>query len=90
MSGSRIEVVRGAIAPAVADEIVAFWTGQDALPEPVARQRLADVVAVLRDESGAVAGINSVYSDRIELIGNRLLWVYRSFHPASTTKPRGR
>lgn len=81
MSSARIEVVRGARGAELGDEIVAFWSGRGALTEPVARQRLTDVVAILRDESGAVAGVNSVYADQVSLIGDRRFWIYRSFVP---------
>ncbi|MFN8150968.1 MAG: hypothetical protein U0R24_07565 [Solirubrobacterales bacterium] len=77
--GHSIEVVRGGLEPAVGDELVAFWSGQGALSEAAARQRLAEVVCVLRDESGAVAGANSAYADRVEVVGGRRFWIYRSF-----------
>jgi hypothetical protein len=76
---SEIEVVRGRLAPDVADELVGFWSEQGALSEPAARQRLAEVVCVLRGDDGRVAGVNSVYADRVEVIGNRRFWIYRSF-----------
>lgn len=78
-SGNRIEVVRGRMEAALGDELVGFWSAQGALSEPAARQRLAEVVAVLRDDAGAIAGVNSVYADRVELIGGRRFWIYRSF-----------
>lgn len=76
---ARVEVVRGRLEPAVADELVAFWSGHGALQEAAARARLAEVVAVLRDPDGAIAGANSVFADRVELIGGRRFWIYRSF-----------
>src|SRR5690242_8190377 len=77
--GKRIDVVRGRLEPSVADELIAFWSEQGALTEAAARQRLAEVVCVLRDADGAVAGVNSVFADRVETIGGRRFWVYRSF-----------
>lgn len=74
-----IQVVRGRLEPQVADELVRFWSERGALSEPAARQRLAEVVCVLRDSDGEVAGVNSVYADRVELIGGRRFWIYRSF-----------
>lgn len=73
-----IEVVRGRLEPAVADQLVGFWSDQGALTEAAARQRLAEVVCVLRDEDGAIAGANSVFADRVDLIGGRRFWIYRS------------
>jgi hypothetical protein len=78
-SEHSIDVVRGSLEPAVADELVGFWSEQGALSEAAARQRLAEVVCVLRDGEGEVAGVNSVYADRVELIGGRRFWIYRSF-----------
>lgn len=77
--GYAIEVVRGRLEPAVADELIGFWSAHGALSEAAARARLAEVVAVLRDPSGAIAGVNSAYSDRVALIGGRRFWIYRSF-----------
>lgn len=77
--GHSIDVVRGRLEPAVGDELVSFWSGQGALNEAAARQRLAEVVCVLRDESGAVAGANSAFADRVDVVGGRRFWIYRSF-----------
>lgn len=76
---STIEVVRGALTPAVSEELVAFWSEQGALNEAAARQRLAEVICVLRDRDGAVAGANSAYADRVAATGGRRFWIYRSF-----------
>jgi hypothetical protein len=78
-SDHTIDVVRGGLDPQVADELVGFWSEQGALSEAAARQRLAEVVCVLRDGEGAIAGVNSAYADRVELISGRRFWIYRSF-----------
>lgn len=77
--GNSIEVVRGRLEPAVADELVGFWSAHGALSEAAARARLAEVVAVLRDRDGRVIGANSAFADRVALIGGRRFWIYRSF-----------
>jgi hypothetical protein len=74
-----IEVVRGRLAPEVGDELVGFWSEQGALSEPAARQRLAEVVCILRDPEGRIAGANSAYPDRVDAVGGRRFWIYRSF-----------
>jgi hypothetical protein len=81
MDGSEgaIEIVRGRLEPAVADELVAFWSEQGALTEAAARQRLAEVVCVLRDGDGRIAGVNSAFADRVDTIAGRRFWIYRSF-----------
>ena len=74
-----IEVVRGRLSDERADQLVHFWTSQGALDETAARQRLPEVVCVLLDGAGEIAGVNSVYPDNVELIGGRRFWIYRSF-----------
>src|SRR5690348_11934646 len=64
-----------------AEEIVAFWTREGALDEAAARERLREVVCVVRDRSGAIAGVNSVYAAKLDAVGGRPFWVYRSFLP---------
>ncbi len=77
--GGAIEVVRGRLEPAVGAELIDFWSAHGALSEAAARARLAEVVAVLRDGEGRVVGANSVFADRVPLIGGRRFWIYRSF-----------
>jgi hypothetical protein len=69
--------VRGRLSSACADELLAFWADQRALPEDEARRRLSEVVCALRRD-GAVAGVSSVYPADVALIGGRRFWVYRS------------
>jgi len=72
-----IEVVRGQLTSACAQELLAFWAERGALPEEEARRRLSEVVCVLRCD-GALAGVSSVYPAEVALIGDRRLWMYRS------------
>jgi hypothetical protein len=72
-----IEVLRGKLTAAQADEVLAFWQGQRALMGSEARRRLGEVVCVVRRD-GAIAGVNSVYSAEVSLIGGRRFWIYRS------------
>ena len=74
-----IETVRGRLGQDTADEILGFWADHGALAGEQARARLPEVVCVLRDESGRVAGVNSAFADSVELIAGRRFWVYRSF-----------
>ncbi len=57
---------------------MAFWTGQGALSEAAAARRLPEVLCLLRDGAGQVAGVNSAYRESVPLIGGREFWVYRS------------
>jgi hypothetical protein len=73
-----IEVVRGRLGDERAEAILRFWEAVGALEGEAARRRLPEVVCVLTDGSGEVAGVNSVYPERLELIGGRRFWIYRS------------
>jgi hypothetical protein len=73
-----IETVRGEVSEDVGAEILGFWEGRGALSGDAARERLREVVCVLRDPAGAVVGVNSVYAESIPLIAGRVFWVYRS------------
>jgi hypothetical protein len=79
--GREIEVVRGRLGEGWGERILSFWAERGALQGEVARERLAEVVCVLLDESGAVAGVNSVYEESIPLVGGRRFHVYRVLLP---------
>lgn len=87
-AGSEITVVRGRVGEELGEELVRFWAAHGALDEATARLRLADVVCVLRDGGGEIAGVNSVYADSIRLIGNRSFWIYRDFISADVAAAR--
>lgn len=76
--GYRIETLDRGPDAELGEALVAFWTGAGALDEPRARQRLAQVVCVLRGPDGAIAGVNSAYEDTAPLIERRL-WMYRRY-----------
>src|SRR5690348_16276463 len=75
----RVEVVRGRMTPEIADELIAFWAEHGALGEAAARERIPQVICVLRDAEGRIAGVNSAFADRVELVAGRRFWIYRSF-----------
>jgi hypothetical protein len=74
---STIEVVRGRLDRARADELLSFWAQRRALDPAQAERRLPEVVCVVR-RGGAVAGASSVYAAELPLIGGRRFWIYRS------------
>lgn len=74
-----IEVVRGRMTEERADELLRFWSREGALQEDEAQRRLSEVICVLLDGSGAIAGVNSVYPQRVGLVAGRLFWMYRHF-----------
>ena len=77
-SHGAIEVVRGRLSERRAEHILDFWARTGALDEATARERLAEVVCVLLDRTGAIAGVNSVYAAPVPAVGGRTFWVYRS------------
>src|SRR4051794_26815426 len=77
--GAKIEVVRGRLDDGRAEELLGFWRRSGALEGQAARERLREVVCVLRDGAGAIVGVNSAYEASVELLGGRRFWIYRSF-----------
>jgi hypothetical protein len=73
-----IETMRGHLGGQAAEEVLRFWADRGALDGAQARARLPEVICVLRDESGRIAGVNSAFPADVELIGGRRFWVYRS------------
>lgn len=80
-AGTTIEVVRGRLSDGRADQVLRFWSEHGVLEGDAARARLAEVVCLLLDASGEIAGVNSVFAERIPLIGGKPFWIYRSLLP---------
>ena len=80
-----VEVVRGELSEARADQILEFWSRAGALEGDAARERLAEVVCVLVNGAGEVAGVNSVYAAEVPVIGDRRFWIHRSFLPGNAS-----
>jgi hypothetical protein len=79
-----IEVVRGELSEARADQIIDFWARAGALEGAAARERLDEVVCVLTEDAGEIAGVNSAYSAEVPVVGKRRFWIYRSFVPGGS------
>lgn len=73
-----IEAVRGRLSEEREEQLLRFWAAQGALDEQAARRRLPEVVCLLLDDAGEIAGVNSVYPDEVAQIGGRRFWIYRS------------
>jgi hypothetical protein len=78
-TGREIQVVRNNLSAELAERILAFWERTTGLSGEDARKRLGQVVCVLLDADGAIAGANSVYEDTVDLLGGRRFKVYRSY-----------
>lgn len=74
----RIDVVRRALDPELSERLVDFWVRHGVLDEDGAHRRLEQVVCVLFDRDGEIAGVNSVYAGEAPLVGRRF-WIYRRF-----------
>jgi hypothetical protein len=74
----EVDVVRGDLGDERAEQILRFWSRESALDEAAARRRLSEVVCVLLDGAGELAGVNSVYPADVGLVGGRPFWIYRS------------
>ena len=67
-----------------------FWSELGALDGPEAQRRLSEVVCVLLDRDGGIAGVNSVSPQRVPLVGGRLFWAYRSLLEGECRAPTRR
>jgi hypothetical protein len=79
LQGQTIESVRRNLDGDRADQVLSFWSEHGVLEGEAARERLDDVICVLRDGAGKIIGVNSAYEDALQLIGGRQFWVYRSY-----------
>jgi hypothetical protein len=71
------------LRPERAEQLLRFWAGHGALDEAEGRRRLAEVVCVLLDDAGEIAGANSVFPGAVPLVGGQTFWIYRSFTPGA-------
>lgn len=74
----RIEVVWRELDRELSNRLVDFWVRHGVLDEAGARRRLAEVICVLFDAEGEIAGVNSAYAAEAPLVGRRF-WIYRRF-----------
>jgi hypothetical protein len=75
--------VRGRLERDRADQVLRYWADQGVLDGETARHRLDEVVCLLLDDAGEIAGVNSVHEEPLGLIGGRPFWVYRAYLPSS-------
>lgn len=73
------ETLRGRLDDAWSERLLRFWAEHTPLPEDDARARLPEVVSVLLDRDGELAGTSSVYAAEVPLVGSRRFWMFRSF-----------
>ena len=73
-----VEVVRGRVDEELAAAVSDFWLQRGLLAPEAARERLGQVVCVLRGPGGEVLGVNSAHAANVPLVGGRLFWNYRA------------
>lgn len=73
-----IETVEGELAPGDAEQVLGLWEQSGTLRGEHARARLPEVLCLLRDERGGVAGVNWAFPDDMALVGGRRFWMYQS------------
>jgi len=73
-----VEVVRGRIDEELAAAVTDFWLQRGLLASEAARDRLGQVVCVLRGPEGEVLGVNSADAASVPMVGGRLFWNYRA------------
>ncbi len=74
-----IEIVDGGLSPDAEGEVLRFWLAHGVLDERAGRERLPAVVALVRDEAGALAGTGSAVATEVGVVGGRRFSVLRSF-----------
>jgi hypothetical protein len=78
VSAGSVEVVRGRVDEELAVAIADFWVQRGLLAPEAARERLGQVVCVLRGSRGEVLGVNSAHAANVPMVGGRLFWNYRA------------
>ena len=76
--GYRMIAVYGAVDAGLGQEIVDFWQRNRAIADPrEAQRRSAEVVFTVRDSTGCLVGVSTVYEAKIQ--GDRRYFFYRMF-----------
>jgi hypothetical protein len=83
-----IERLRGRVDERWSERLLAFWTTHGALSETEGRERLPEVVCVVLDGAGEIAGVSSVFSAELPVVGGRRFWIFRSFAPGAAEEVR--
>jgi hypothetical protein len=86
-TAENIETVRGGLSDELSAEVLAFWAEKGALTGALAQERLSQVLCVLRDGDGEIAGVNSAHPENLALVGGRRFWVYREMLPSPEQRP---
>ena len=79
----RFDTVWNACTPALSEEIIAFWTSENALPaEDDPAERTGQTVVVARDRDGRIAGTCTAYLRVVPRLGQPMYY-FRMFFSGS-------
>jgi hypothetical protein len=75
--GATIETVRGELTTSDAGRVLSLWEQSGVLTGDGARERLAEVLCILREADGSISGVNWAFPDDVALVGGRRFWMYQ-------------
>ena len=70
--------IRGTISSQLSSDVVSAWTALAGLSEVEAQRRLSELVLIVKDKSGKIAGISTAVKTHVPQIQN-YVYVYRCF-----------
>jgi hypothetical protein len=82
----EVEVVRDGIDHVLEKDLRRLWAHTAGVEGDQATERLTQVVCVLRNPKGGVAGVNWVADTAVGLIAGRRFWVYGSLLPGPAAR----
>ncbi len=76
-STHTLQRVHGRLDEALSQELIEFWTAQNAVPDGEFDDRLPTVLSLLRNADGDIVGVSSARSTRLALFANQPFHVFR-------------
>ncbi len=86
-SAHTLQRVHGQLDDALSQELLNFWSARNALTPEQGRERLPEVLALLRDAAGEIVGVNSAGSARLALFANQPFHIYRCLLTEQAAEP---
>ena len=86
----RLETVPRPLPDELAAALIGFAVAAGNLPEHQVRTRVGEVVCVLLDGAGEIAGSGAVTAGDVPMLAGRRLWVYRSTLAPDAPEPAWR
>ena len=86
-SAHTLQRVHGQLDDALSKELLDFWSARNALTPEQGRERLPEVLALLRNAAGEIVGVNSAGSVPLALFANQPFHVYRCLLTEQAAEP---